>query len=98
MLDLAGNSFVDAVAEEVALCIQPDANSTDSASKADRTGFNIAKRIALIQADIWSHQDPSARIYELDEIPEQAQPNQDIINAGGHVRSCKKMAPSGTYQ
>ncbi len=52
MLDLTGKSLADAVAEKVGKMLKPDHNIIASANRADISGFLVAKRLAIIQADI----------------------------------------------
>ena len=80
-LDLAGNYLADAVAEGMALRVQPMPQLQKSAKQSDCIGFIVAKRIAIIQADIWEKSDPSDRRYELEAIPLKEIPKQAAINA-----------------
>ena len=62
--------MADTVAEEAAKRIKPDLNHIKSANRCDCLGYCVAKRLALIQADIWASKDLAGEIYELDKVPE----------------------------
>ena len=60
------NSLADVVAEEAAERLLPDLNLERKAKWAERVGVGVAKRLALVQADIWAKR--SEAIYELDPL------------------------------
>ena len=78
---MAGNSFADEVAEQIAKLIQPDCNIQKQARRNDILGFNVAKRIAIIQAEIWDGNDPADRIFELEFLPKEQPANQSTYRA-----------------
>ena len=57
------NSLADVVAEEAAERLLPDLNLERKAKKAERVGIGVAKRLALVQADIWATRDAAGVIY-----------------------------------
>ena len=50
---MLANSLADVVAEEAAKRLLPDLNLERKAKKAERVGIGVAKRLALVQADIY---------------------------------------------
>ena len=66
--DLLGNSLADVVAEATAAKTKPDNISIQSATFAEGHGFNVLKRIAIIQADIWKFNE-GAEIFEKPHVP-----------------------------
>ena len=58
------NSLAD-VAEEAAKRLLLDLNLERKAKKAERVGIGVAKRLALVQADIWAKRGAAGDIYEL---------------------------------
>ena len=42
------------------------------AKNAERIGVSVAKRLAVVQADIWAKRGEPDGIYELDPLPKQA--------------------------
>ena len=79
--DLVGNSLADEAAEQVAKLIQPDLNIQNKAKRNGSLGFNVAKRIAIIQAEIWNGNDPTDRILEFELLPKEHNVNQKHHNA-----------------
>ena len=73
---MVGNSLADAVAEEAASRVKPDLNCIKAAKRCEMLGFIVAKRLALIQADIWTAKDMAGDIYELDRVLELITCNQ----------------------
>ena len=65
---MLANSLADAVAEEAAKRLLPDLNLERKAKKAERIGVEVAKRLALMQADIWAKRSEAGDIYELDPL------------------------------
>ena len=51
---MLANSLAGAVAEEAAKRLLPDLNLERKAKWAERVGVGVAKRLALVQADIWA--------------------------------------------
>ena len=49
---MLANSLADVVADEAAKRLLPDLNLERKAKKAERIGIGVAKRLALVQADI----------------------------------------------
>ena len=62
------NSVADVVAEEAAKRLLPDLNLERKAKKAERIGIGVAKRLALVQADIWAKRGAAGDIYELEPL------------------------------
>ena len=60
------NTLADVVAEEAAERLQPDMNLERKPERAERIGVGMAKRLALVQADIWAKRGEAGDIYELD--------------------------------
>ena len=58
----------DVVAEEAAKRLLPDLNLDREAKKAERIGIGVAKRLALVQADIWAKRGAAGDIYELEPL------------------------------
>ena len=65
---MRANSLADVVAEEAAKRLLPDLNLDREAKKAERIGIGVAKRLALVQADIWAKRGAAADIYELEPL------------------------------
>ena len=65
---MLANSLADVVAEEAAKRLQPDLNLERKAKWAERVGIGVAKRLALVQADIWAKRSEAGDIYELDPL------------------------------
>ena len=65
---LLANSLADVAAEKAAMRVLPDMKA-----RTERTGVGVAKRLALVQADIWAMLDEAGDIYELDELLEPAE-------------------------
>ena len=65
---MLANSLADVVAAEVAKRLLPDLNLERTAMCAERVGFGVAKRLALVQADIWAKRSEAGDIYELDPL------------------------------
>ena len=61
---MLANSLADVVAEEAAKRLLPDLNLERKAKWAERVGFGVAKRMALVQADIWAKRSEAGDIYE----------------------------------
>ena len=59
--------MADVVAEEAAKRLLPDLNLERKAKKAERIGIGVAKRLALVQADIWAKRG-AGDIYELEPL------------------------------
>ena len=51
---MLANSLADVVAEEAAKRLLPELNLERIAKWAERVGVGVAKRLALVQADIWA--------------------------------------------
>ena len=64
---MLANSLADVVAEEAAKRLLPDLNLERNAKKAERIGIGVAKRLALVQADIWAKRG-AGDIYELEPL------------------------------
>ena len=62
---MLADSWADVVAEEAAERLLPDLNLERKAKKAERIGIGVAKRLALVQADIWAKRGAAGDIYEL---------------------------------
>ena len=62
---MLANSLADVVAEEAAKRLLPDLNLQRKAKWAERVGVGVAKRLALVQADIWAKRSEAGDIYEL---------------------------------
>ena len=62
------NSLADVVAEEAAKRLLPDLNLERKAKWAERVGIGVAKRLALVQADIWAKRSEAGDVYELDPL------------------------------
>ena len=52
-VDLVGNSFADEVADQISTLTRPSHRTQKSIAKLDNLGFNVAKRLAIIQAEVW---------------------------------------------
>ena len=68
---LLANSLADVVAEEAAKRLLPDLNLERKAKKAERIGVGVAKRLALVQADMWAKRNEAGDINELDPLLEE---------------------------
>ena len=68
---MLANSLADVVAEEAAKRLLPDVNLEREATKAERIGVGVAKRLALVQADIWAERGEAGEICELDPLLEE---------------------------
>ena len=65
---MLANSLADVVDEEAAKRLLPDLNLERKAKKAERVGIGVAKRLALVQADIWAKRGAAGDIYELEPL------------------------------
>ena len=65
---MLANSLADVVAEEAAERLLPDLNLERKAKKAERVGIGVAKRLALVQADMWAKRGAAGDIYELETL------------------------------
>ena len=63
---MLANSLADEVAEEAAKRLLLDLNLEREAKKAERIGIGVAKRLALVQADIWAKRCAAGDICELE--------------------------------
>ena len=63
---MLANSLADVVAEEAAKRLLPDMSLEREAQNAERIGVGVAKRLALVQADIWLKRGETGDIYGLD--------------------------------
>ena len=63
---LVGNTLADKVAGAAARRAQPSASDTSKATRSYTTAFCVAKRLAIIQADIWRARQEEGEIYDLD--------------------------------
>ena len=63
---MLAKSLEDVVAEEAAKRLLPDLNLERKAKWAERVGVGVAKRLALVQADIWAKRNEAGDICELD--------------------------------
>ena len=64
---ILAHSLADVVAEEAAKRLLLDLNLEREAKKTERVGIGVAKRLALVQADIWAKRD-AGDIYELEPL------------------------------
>ena len=62
---MLANSVADVVAEEAAKRLLPDMNLECKAQHAERIGVSVAKRLALVQAEICAKRGEAGDIYEL---------------------------------
>ena len=65
---MLANSLADVVAEEAAKRLLPALNLERKAKKAERVGIEVAKRLALVQADIWAKRGAAGDMYELEPL------------------------------
>ena len=65
---MLANSLADVVVEKAAERLLPDLNLERKAKKAERIGIGVAKRLALVQADIWAKRGAAGDIYELEPL------------------------------
>ena len=65
---MLANSLADVVAEEAAKRLLPDLNLERKAKWTEHVGVGVAKRLALVQADIWAKRSEAGDIYELDPL------------------------------
>ena len=65
---MLANSVADVVAEEAAKRMLPDLNLERKVKRAERIGVGVAKRLVLVQADIWAKRSEAGHIYELDPL------------------------------
>ena len=65
---MLANSLADVVAEEAARRLLPDLNLERKATQAERVGIGVAKRLALVQADMWAKRGAAGDIYELEPL------------------------------
>ena len=63
---MLATSLADVVAEEAANLLLPDLNLERKAKKAERVGIGVAKRLALVQADLWAERGAAGDIHELE--------------------------------
>ena len=65
---MLANSLSDVVAEEAATRLLHDLKLECKAKKTERVGIGVAKRLALVQADIWAKRGAAGDIYELEPL------------------------------
>ena len=65
---MLANSLAGVVAEEAAKRLLPDWNLERKSKWTERVGVGVAKRLALVQADIWGKRSEAGDIYELDPL------------------------------
>ena len=65
---MLANSLADVVAEKAAKRLLPDLNLERKAKWAERIGIGVAKRLALVRADIWAKRSEAGDIYERDPL------------------------------
>ena len=65
---MLANCLADVVAEEAAKRLLPDSNLEREAKKAERIGTGVAKRLALVQADIWAKRGAAGDVCELEPL------------------------------
>ena len=70
---MLANSLAVVVAEEAAKRLLLDMNLEHRPKRVERTGFFVAKSLALAQADTWAKREVAGDIYELDELLESAE-------------------------
>ena len=61
---MPANSLADVVAEEAPKRLLPDLNLERKAKWAERVGVGVAKRLALVQEDIWAKRSEAGDIYD----------------------------------
>ena len=74
------------MAEAAANRARPEANAIKSARCCESWGFSIAKRLTIIQADMWEKEAELGAIFELDFLAEpdsttQAQTTIDLVDS-----------------
>ena len=62
---MLANSLADVVADEAAKRLLPDMNLEHKVKHAERIRVSVAKRLPLVQADIWAKRGAAGDIYEL---------------------------------
>ena len=87
--NLLGNALSDEAASHTNKVVQTDFNVQRSARKAEILSYSVAKRIALIQADIWKHNETNEEKYELDPVPKRASFKQASANACAFMQALK---------
>ena len=65
---MLANSLADVVGEETAKRLLPDLSLERKAKKAARVGIGVAKRLALVQTDIWAKRGAAGDIHELEPL------------------------------
>ena len=96
---MLANSLADVVAEEAAKRLLPDADLERKAKKTERIGVCVAKRLSLVQADIWAKHCEAGVIYELDPLLEVEGAVHKVCcrKVGGRIGSLRPFARS-SYQ
>ena len=78
---LIGNIFADQVAGFANNRVQLNPVEQGKALQCDKTGFNVAKRLAIIQADIWHKKGQDDYAYDLDFLAESDNTSQSVYNS-----------------
>ena len=78
---LVGNALADEVAGAAAEKFKPNMNQLSKAKWSEILGFTVAKRLAIIQADIWANKSQDDYIYELDKVPDKNETKQVVANS-----------------
>jgi hypothetical protein len=88
--DLAGNSFADCIADLAGELVQAPTEDQEAAAANEDLGYTVAKRLAIVQADIWA----SRTGEEIFEMPDAL--DLQVPEAGEHVRLViNKLAQNG---
>ena len=93
---MPAHSLADVVVEKAAKRLLPDLNLERKAKKAERIGIGVAKRLALVQTDIWAKRGAAGDIYELEPlvVAEETRTRSAIGEAGGRTGSARPLARS----
>ena len=65
---MLANSLADVVAEEAAKRLLPGLNLERKAKWAERIGMGVAKRLALVQADMWAKRGAAGDTYDVEPL------------------------------
>ena len=92
IVDLAGNSFADTVAEQMQDKVKGSYATIKEASRSFCLAFSVATRLAIIQANEWEERGQNDSGYGIDKMVKKVEINQVVKNSiallslrqGGH--------------
>ena len=67
---MLANSLSDVVADEASKRLLPDLSHEQRAERCDQIGTRVAKRLALVQAEMWAKREEAGEVHKLAPVQE----------------------------